>query len=608
MSKRKHVSAFGLTLGKQGGLFKFAQNERSGRGRGGGWSDLFQSPSRLEDRRGGLFSSLRSFAVAFTGAFSSFAGPGAFGSRFTSGAFGQKAERGERGKGMLHLLTRRSKPTGEQLEAGMFEALTTRATSFGQPLVGGQQAHTPREAAWAQSSFLATPEMARRDAIIHAPWATAQAVAVYDRYTLQELYKARHEINRLIQQQKGGLDADPDSSPLGARGQVVRAYGMDPANRYDLQYEVVELDQLIPSNTLSGAINPLYPAELQPRDRTRAASQAQIQGIVQDFVPGAYVDEFMTIDRGAPIVGGDLAVESGNGRVLALLTLREVAPNKYEAYRDAVLQRARELGIDEGTVWGMSNPVLVRRRISDVDRVAFAREANQEAVLSQSAVEVARQDADLISDEMIDNLQIGETQTPDEALRSGKNADFVRSFLQRLPENERAGLVTAGGEIGQSLVNRMKAAIFSKAFPTSGDLGGRIFESVDDNIRNLTGGLMGAIVQLVKAERLAGAGLRGADLTIAEDLAAAVRKFAQLREQRMSVDDYMRQGKLWGEDLTENQLQVLQALDERSRSSKAVREMVAGWADLVERSPNPDQINMFGDAPPTKKELMIRWL
>jgi hypothetical protein len=124
----------------------------------------------------------------------------------------------------------------------------------------------------------------------------------------------------------------------------------------------------------------------------------------------------------------------------------------------------------------------------------------------------------------------------------------------------------------------------------------------------LTGGLMWAIVQLVKAERLAGAGLRGADLTIAEDLAAAVQKFSELREQRMSVDDYMRQGKLWGEDLTPTQMQILAALDERSRSSKQVREMVTGWAELVEQSPNPNQANMFGDAPPGKEELLVRWL
>jgi len=608
MSRRKKqpFTSWGVTLRKRGALFTFAQSER--RDRGKGWADLFRPSRRARGRWGRLFSSMRAFVTSFAGA-ASYAGRRAFGGRFTSGAFGQATKTGERGSGILSLLNRRGRASKEELESGMFRSTTTPAMAFSKLLVSSdQQAHTPKDSVWTQSTFLATPEMTRRDAIIHAPWATSSAVALYDSYTLQDLYKARHEINHLIRQQKTGLAGDDPDFSFGTRGQVVRAYGMDPANRYDLQYEVVELDQLIPSNTLGGAINPAYPQELQPRDRTRMASQAQIQGIVSDFVPGAYVDEFMTIDRGAPIIGGDLAVESGNGRVLALMVLREQAPGKYEEYRDAVLQRARDLGIDEGAVWGMSSPVLVRRRISDVDRVAFAREANQEAVLSQSAVEVARQDADLISDEMIEQLQIGETQTPDEALRSGRNADFVRGFLQRLPENERAGLVTAGGEISQSLINRMKAAIFSKAFPTSGDLGARIFESVDDNVKRLTGGIMGSIVQLVKAERLSGAGLRGDDLTIAEDLAVAVQKFADLREQHMSVDEYMAQGKLFGEDLTGDQLRILQALDERSRSSKAVREMVAGWADLVEQSPNPDQLNMFGDPPPSRADLISRWI
>jgi hypothetical protein len=590
MSKRRKQGAFstwGIGLAKGGGLASFFNSGRKGK-RGGG---VFASMAK-----GGAFKS--AFSAAFAGAFS-----GTFGSM----TWGRKKDRAR--QGMFSTLTKRRRRDKDKLETGMFQRLDrNKKGSFGQPLTLTQETHTPRESAWGQGSFFATPDMAARDTIIHAPWATTSAVAVYDAYTLQDLYKARQEINKLINQRKGDQGMDADLSAFGARGQVVRAYGMDPSSRYDLQYEVVELDDVIASNTLGGGINPLYPEELQPRDRTRAASQAQIQSIVSNFVPGAFVDEFMTIDRGAPIIGGDMAVESGNGRVLALLTLREVAPSKYDEYRTAVLARARELGIDTEAVQGMSNPVLVRRRISDVDRVAFAREANQETILGQSAVEVARQDADLISDEMIDSLQIGETQTPDEALRSSRNTDFVRSFLQRLPENERAELMTAEGEISQSLINRLKAAIFSKAFPTSGDLGGRIFESVDDNVRNLTGGLMGAIVQLVKAERLAGAGLRSADLTIAEDLAAAVQKFSDLREQRMSVDDYMRQGKLFGEDLTETQLQILAALDERSRSSKQVRELIGGWADLVEQSPNPNQANMFGDAPPGKEELIVRWL
>jgi len=654
MNKKPKFSTWGST-GKGGGLFSFLKGSGSRRGgwgglfsslQGGGswgdrwaglfsflqgsgswgdrWAGLFSSLQGSGSRRGGwagLFSSLkdrfgqglaglgRLFGRAFGGTFGS-------GGRAFSGAFGMRADRlPRRGSGLMGLADRRHKPSRDELEGAMFRSLTG-PSAWGQPLLvsGDQQAFTPRQDAWSQGTYLATPEMARRDPIIYAPWATASTVATYDAYTVRDLYQARQEIDRLIAQQRGGLggglaaDLPPLGEGGGLRGQVVRTYGMDPANRYDLQYEVVELDQLIPSNTLTGAINPAYPAELQPRDRTRMASQAQIKRIVSEFVPSAYVDEFMTIDRGAPIIGGDLAVESGNGRVLALRMLQEMEPDKYDEYREAVLSRARDLGIEPGAVLGMRQPVLVRRRLSDVDRVAFTREANQEAILSQSAVEVSRQDADLIGDEMIEGLQIGETQTPDEALRSGSNRDFVRAFLSRLPENETAGLVTSGGEISQALINRMKAAIFAKAFPTGGELGARVFESVDSNIKNLTNGIMGAIVQLVKAERLAGSGLRAADLTITADLAAAVQKFAELREKRMSVDEYMRQGKLFGEDLTADQLDILQALEERSRSSKQIREFVTGWADMVERSPDPNQINMFGDPPPSKQELIGRWL
>jgi hypothetical protein len=225
-----------------------------------------------------------------------------------------------------------------------------------------------------------------------------------------------------------------------------------------------------------------------------------------------------------------------------------------------------------------------------------------------SLVEVAGVDAGYISDEMLDTFEIGETQTPDEAIRSMRNADFVRAFMGKMPENERAELMDSSGELTQAAANRIKAAMFAKAFPESGELGSRIFESVDNDIKRITGGVMGALVQLAKAERLAGAGLRGSDLTITADVAAAISKFASLRNQGLSVDDYLRQGKLFGEDLTPTQVTILEALSDRARSSKRVRDLLVRWSEMVEASPNPDQFSLFGDPLPTKEDLLTRWL
>ena len=42
-------------------------------------------------------------------------------------------------------------------------------------------------------------------------------------------------------------------------------------------YAIVPAEALVVSNDEYGAVNPAYPAELQPRDRSRTASQLQIQ-------------------------------------------------------------------------------------------------------------------------------------------------------------------------------------------------------------------------------------------------------------------------------------------------------------------------------------------
>jgi hypothetical protein len=84
---------------------------------------------------------------------------------------------------------------------------------------------------------------------------------------------------------------------------------------------------------------------------------------------------------GAPIVGPDSVVESGNARALGLR--RAYAENLPGAqrYRDWL----RGQGFD---VEGMRRPVLIRRRASDLspaDRQAFVREANERTTLAMSA-------------------------------------------------------------------------------------------------------------------------------------------------------------------------------------------------------------------------------
>lgn len=397
---------------------------------------------------------------------------------------------------------------------------------------------------------------------------------------------------------------DPETA---RRGRIVRVLGTDPRNKYDLRYEVVELSTLIASHTATGEINPAYPAELQPRDRSRVASRTQIQHIAAKLEPDALLSETHSLDRGAMIVGSDDVVESGNARTLALRISADEYPNQYEQYRARLSEIASDLGIDAAEVELMDRPVLVRRRMTDVDRVEFSREANQSAILEMGAAEHARSDADYISTEMLLGFEMGETQSAEEAIRSARNRGFVQSFVGRMNENARGRMMDETGQLSQEGVRRIAGAMLERVFPDRG-MAARLFEDIDNDIRNVTGGLMRSLGPLARAEEMARTGQRGGDLLLASDIAVAVEKMSSLKSTGLDVPIYLAQGQMFERELTTTQEDILSGLYERRRSAKAISEWVRDWADLVERSPDPRQGSLFGQSqPPRRDELLGRW-
>ena len=83
------------------------------------------------------------------------------------------------------------------------------------------------------------------------------------------------------------------------------------------------------------------PAKLQPRDRGRLASSSQIDKISKQLKP-TLLGPFSSASNGAPIIGPDLIVESGNACVIALHRYyrREGEAN---AYREYLVNEAKAL-------------------------------------------------------------------------------------------------------------------------------------------------------------------------------------------------------------------------------------------------------------------------
>lgn len=420
-------------------------------------------------------------------------------------------------------------------------------------------------------------------------------------------------IGRALAEGAGGALATPGGGP-GAGRRIERkpgttfAFGARPGERLEFNVKVVPLDSLVTSHADNLAVNRAFPSELQPRVRERAASRVQIDRIVKDFDPDQLLVDTHTIDRGPMIVGPDMVVESGNGRSIALRRLAKEDPEKYAEYVDALRAELPRYGLSEDALAGIDRPVLVRERVSDVDRARFAAEANVGVQAEMSPIERAVQDAGRLSDDAVTGLAVAEGQSVDAALLSAENAGLRRAYLASIPETERAALLDAAGNLNAAGLERLKSALLVRTYPGSAGLrlATAFVESTDPGIRNVEQGIYGSLPAVSRAEALIASGQRDAGLSIAQDVATAADAYSRLRRAGTNVNDYLAQGTLIGErETTPLQDRILAYLNNNARSGRRIRAMLDEYAQAVENQASPDQVDMFGGevARASKEEL-----
>lgn len=363
---------------------------------------------------------------------------------------------------------------------------------------------------------------------------------------------------------------------------ITTAYGMDGSS-YDLSYEIRDLNDLITSNDALYGVNPHYPAELQPRDRTREASRQQIENMAADLKP-ELLAESRKLSDGAPIIGLDNVVESGNGRTLAIG--KAFADGKADAYRQFVNDFANTRGWD---ISGINNPVLVRTRLSEVDRPSFTRLANESDVAQMSASERAKSDVSRLPDASLLRLNA------DGNINLEGSMDYVRSFVDQLPQSERATAITGDGRLSQEGKRRIESALTSQAYGDS-NLVARLSENIGEEGKTVLNALLRSAPQLAQLADLVKQGGRHAN-TIAKDLAAAAQKLSDLKANGLRVDDYLNQGQLIDDGLSSGAKDFLQVFDKNNRSSKAITDYIKSKIDEVDAMGDPRQGSLFGDTP-----------
>ena len=396
---------------------------------------------------------------------------------------------------------------------------------------------------------------------------------------------------------------------LGIYGIETEAFGADLSQIdrvYQFRYRVVGLDDVIPSHNDNLTPNAEYPPDLQPRIRSRAASKSQIDNIAKNLNPRALLQDSGFIDTGPMIIGDDLVVESGNGRVLALRKAEQDFPEQYVKYKKTLATMADHFGIDRSELEKIDKPVLVRERLSEVDRVKFAAEANVGAVMAMSPYEQALQDSSRLSPNIISNLEVGEEQTIDQALRMKSNDHIIKHFVSNIPSTERASIADEKGVINQQGIERLKLAIFARTY--TGDAGKRLVrifgESADPQVKSLENAMFASLPDMAKAEGLIDAKQRESKLSIAPDMAEVIDTYASLKATGLSVTDYLAQQAMFEERLTSFQKDLLEHLDDIARKPKQVRELLREIAGKIVDAPAKGQIGMLGLEPLTREAMV----
>jgi hypothetical protein len=324
--------------------------------------------------------------------------------------------------------------------------------------------------------------------------------------------------------------------------------------------------------------------DLQPRDRSRASSDEQINTIASQLDPQR-LGFSSEADRGAPIIGPDMIVESGNGRVMAIRRAFEMFPERAQAYRDYLASQ----GYD---TTGVAMPVLVRERVTPMtldERRAFVQEANQAATMALTPVEQANMDTAAMTDSVVDAWRGGD-------VGDAQNRDFVSAFVGALPQAQRNALLDGNNRLSPDGATRIRRALLAAAYDDR-DLLTELIESADDNIRSIGNALFDSAAPWLQMRRMARDGVIDQAYDTTAQLVQAARTVSQLRRQRQNIKDWLAQ-----DDLASERDPVVDAFVRgfynegltRAVGRDAINDVLQAYVRIAKEQ---DTGSMFGDTP-----------
>ena len=268
----------------------------------------------------------------------------------------------------------------------------------------------------------------------------------------------------------------------------------DSGEEIRVRYRAVPASRVITSHDAETmAPNKAYPQKLRPRDRQRVSMQEQVTAMANELRP-ADLGAGLNLNQGAPIIRRDGVVLNGNGRAMAIQKATAAGSEKATAYRKYIFEHSKEFGLSRPNLTRLRRYMLVREVVDDIDADTMQDIIGSTAGGSRmGASEQAKADAKKIKPRDLDSYVDNEQGD----LTTAASQNFVANILYRIVgKNERNAYTDEHGNVNADGIQRVKRALFSLAYNDDG-LIDKMAESTEDNIRNVSRGLMSAAPALL---------------------------------------------------------------------------------------------------------------
>ena len=387
-------------------------------------------------------------------------------------------------------------------------------------------------------------------------------------------------------------------------GKTVKVHASTNDAGFDATYKIVPAGDITASHDMNYAVNDLYPAEYQPRDRNRPQMRGQVEKMTKGMKP-ELLAESQFVNEGAPVVNNSGVVLNGNGRVMAVQKaykgLTDAHKKSAKAYKDYLVSIAPSLGIAPERVQSMDHPVLVRQAADDADTSAIINSTEGGAKLG--GAEQAKADADRLKlstlEQFVDN-GTGEFMNP-------SNREFRRAAASDVfSDAEGNSVFNEKGDLSPTGQFRIRNAIFAKAYDDNYLLT-QLSEATDNNSKNIMNAMIAAAPEVAKVNEGIKNGTLYPDYDISDVITKTAKTIMSLRNEGKPLSFHLQETSLFSQGESEAKRLLLEFIERNKFKSRTIADMYKGACDRIFAVGSPKQSKLFDstEAPRISLENII---